>query len=171
LEGRDELKRLRAERRRAIYLAIALSIALAAALLLLALILMSTVPGILEPGTVLMTVALLVSAAVVAISALVAITLDKLLKVYTAYLYYRVFSRQVVQPKVSAAVEVPRPLEAHRRASEGGRREAARPALKPVVKAVESGSEGGRKKCPYCGRELPFGDVHIICPYCGHRLK
>jgi len=28
-----------------------------------------------------------------------------------------------------------------------------------------------KKKCPYCGRPLPFGDVHIVCPYCGRRLK
>ena len=28
-----------------------------------------------------------------------------------------------------------------------------------------------KKVCPYCGRELPYGDIHIICPYCGHRLK
>jgi hypothetical protein len=28
-----------------------------------------------------------------------------------------------------------------------------------------------KKKCPYCGRVLPFGDVHVVCPYCGRRLK
>jgi len=28
-----------------------------------------------------------------------------------------------------------------------------------------------KKKCPYCGRPLPFGDVHVVCPYCGRRLK
>ncbi len=27
------------------------------------------------------------------------------------------------------------------------------------------------KKCPYCGRVLPYGDVHVACPYCGRRLK
>ena len=27
------------------------------------------------------------------------------------------------------------------------------------------------KKCPYCGRVLPFGDLHTVCPYCGRRLK
>ena len=27
------------------------------------------------------------------------------------------------------------------------------------------------KKCPRCGKVLPFGDVHVICPFCGHRLK
>lgn len=27
------------------------------------------------------------------------------------------------------------------------------------------------KLCPHCGRELPFGDLHIICPFCGSPLK
>lgn len=27
------------------------------------------------------------------------------------------------------------------------------------------------KKCPYCGRLLPYGDIHVVCPYCGRRLK
>ncbi|MCD6357167.1 MAG: hypothetical protein J7L75_01155 [Thermoproteales archaeon] len=172
MEGRDEVRRLRVERRRAIYLTIVLSIALAAALLLLALTLASFMPGILEPSTTLMAAALLVSAAVVAVSALVAVTLDKLLKVYTAYLYYRV-SGQAAQLKTAAAGEAPRPIEARRRAGGEERREAraAKPALKAVVKAAEGSAGEGRKKCPYCGRELPFGDVHIICPYCGRRLK
>jgi hypothetical protein len=25
--------------------------------------------------------------------------------------------------------------------------------------------------CPQCGRELPYGDLHLICPFCGSRLK
>uniref|UniRef100_A0A7C4B8S0 Zinc ribbon domain-containing protein n=1 Tax=Thermofilum pendens TaxID=2269 RepID=A0A7C4B8S0_THEPE len=25
--------------------------------------------------------------------------------------------------------------------------------------------------CPQCGRELPYGDLHLICPFCGFRLK
>lgn len=28
-----------------------------------------------------------------------------------------------------------------------------------------------QKKCPFCGRTLPFGDIHTICPYCGRRLR
>lgn len=32
-------------------------------------------------------------------------------------------------------------------------------------------STSGKKKCPYCGRELPYGDLHVICPFCGRRLK
>ena len=28
-----------------------------------------------------------------------------------------------------------------------------------------------KKTCPFCGRELPYGDVHVICPFCGRRLK
>ncbi|MEZ0345454.1 MAG: hypothetical protein ABWK01_02780 [Infirmifilum sp.] len=31
------------------------------------------------------------------------------------------------------------------------------------------GSSG--KVCPNCGRELPYGDLHLICPYCGAPLK
>jgi len=32
-------------------------------------------------------------------------------------------------------------------------------------------SKNAKKVCPYCGRELPYGDIHIVCPYCGRRLK
>ncbi len=32
-------------------------------------------------------------------------------------------------------------------------------------------SKPSKKTCPFCGRELPFGDIHVICPYCGRRLK
>jgi len=32
-------------------------------------------------------------------------------------------------------------------------------------------SKSMKKVCPYCGRELPYGDIHIVCPYCGRRLK
>ncbi len=32
-------------------------------------------------------------------------------------------------------------------------------------------ASSGKKVCPYCGRELPYGDLHVICPYCGRRLK
>ena len=38
-------------------------------------------------------------------------------------------------------------------------------------KQLSSKEKSGKKTCPYCGRELPYGDIHIICPYCGHRLK
>ena len=27
------------------------------------------------------------------------------------------------------------------------------------------------KVCPYCGRELPLGDIHVFCPFCGKKLK
>jgi len=50
-----------------------------------------------------------------------------------------------------------------------------------VARAVESGAVAEaiapprvaeeRKTCPYCGKELPFGDVHIYCPFCGKKLK
>lgn len=37
---------------------------------------------------------------------------------------------------------------------------------KPVATAVTA-----EKKCPYCGRTLPFGDIHTICPFCGRRIR
>ncbi|MGB9709032.1 MAG: hypothetical protein ACP5II_05425 [Infirmifilum sp.] len=32
-------------------------------------------------------------------------------------------------------------------------------------------SRQGVKVCPHCGRELPYGDLHLICPFCGAPLK
>lgn len=59
-------------------------------------------------------------------------------------------------------------------------REAA--ALEGPARTVKPGSEraerkptaatvSAEKKCPYCGRTLPFGDIHTLCPYCGRRLR
>ncbi|RLE82201.1 MAG: hypothetical protein DRJ52_02580 [Thermoprotei archaeon] len=28
-----------------------------------------------------------------------------------------------------------------------------------------------KKVCPYCGGELPLGDIHIFCPHCGRKLR
>lgn len=47
---------------------------------------------------------------------------------------------------------------------------------KPVVPttmptAPSFPSETEKKRCPYCGRVLPFGELHTVCPYCGRRLK
>ena len=39
------------------------------------------------------------------------------------------------------------------------------PSMPPAKPQIE------KKRCPYCGRELPFGDLHTVCPYCGRRLK
>lgn len=53
-------------------------------------------------------------------------------------------------------------------------------AQAPVKTEIATVSRVGRrppgmatteKKCPFCGRVLPFGDVHTICPYCGRRLR
>ncbi|HFC49337.1 MAG TPA: hypothetical protein ENJ59_01245 [Thermofilum sp.] len=41
----------------------------------------------------------------------------------------------------------------------------AAPSISPPATQTE------KKRCPYCGRELPFGDLHTVCPYCGRRLK
>jgi len=37
----------------------------------------------------------------------------------------------------------------------------------PATRQVKPGA----KLCPYCGRELPLGDIHVFCPFCGKRLK
>lgn len=43
-------------------------------------------------------------------------------------------------------------------------------SLKPTeTKAVKIPQT--EKKCPQCGRTLPYGNVHIVCPYCGRRLR
>ena len=42
------------------------------------------------------------------------------------------------------------------------------PVAQPQPRPTPSVSS---KKCPYCGRVLPFGDLHTVCPYCGRRLK
>lgn len=31
--------------------------------------------------------------------------------------------------------------------------------------------QASAKVCPNCGRELPFGDLHLICPFCGAQLR
>lgn len=47
------------------------------------------------------------------------------------------------------------------------------PSVPSIVPRQQPASQqtGGKKKCPYCGRELPYGDLHVICPFCGRRLK
>lgn len=47
----------------------------------------------------------------------------------------------------------------------------SRTAVNGEVKVTTSESSVVEKKCPYCGRMLPYGDVHVACPYCGRRLK
>lgn len=41
----------------------------------------------------------------------------------------------------------------------------------PVALAPPAPVAVTKKTCPFCGRELPYGDVHVICPFCGRRLK
>ncbi|MEM1508925.1 MAG: hypothetical protein QW291_04810 [Thermofilaceae archaeon] len=47
----------------------------------------------------------------------------------------------------------------------------SRTAVNSEIKVTTSESSVVEKKCPYCGRTLPYGDVHVACPYCGRRLK
>jgi hypothetical protein len=37
--------------------------------------------------------------------------------------------------------------------------------------AEQGGPGSSVKRCPYCGRELPYGDLHIMCPFCGKFLR
>lgn len=84
-------------------------------------------------------------------------------KAYTFYLYTRLVDLlagerlpEVAAPPIASRVGVVA------RAVESG---AAAEAVAPPRVAEE------RKTCPYCGKELPFGDVHIYCPFCGKKLK
>gem|GEM_PF-2697886 len=47
--------------------------------------------------------------------------------------------------------------------------EKTQPSL-PQQKVEEKTTGIRRKRCPYCGRELPLGEVNIYCPYCGKFL-
>lgn len=40
----------------------------------------------------------------------------------------------------------------------------------PQQKVEEKVTGIRRKRCPYCGRELPLGEINIYCPYCGKFL-
>lgn len=48
---------------------------------------------------------------------------------------------------------------------------AAKPSSERVEKKPAAAIVSAEKKCPYCGRMLPFGDIHTLCPYCGRRLR
>ncbi len=41
--------------------------------------------------------------------------------------------------------------------------------MEPQTSPFTEGQES--KRCPNCGRELPYGDLHVICPFCGTPLK
>ncbi len=72
-----------------------------------------------------------------------------------------------IQP-VKPAISAPQPLKP----SPPMPRETIPQTPQPVQKVMPPASKpGGKKVCPYCGRELPYGDLHVICPYCGRRLK
>jgi len=46
-----------------------------------------------------------------------------------------------------------------------------RPSPDRVERKAPTTTVPVQKKCPFCGRTLPFGDIHTICPYCGRRLR
>jgi hypothetical protein len=70
-------------------------------------------------------------------------------------------------------VEQP-PIEQPRRAPTQLVRQEPVQVVVPVEPKQEQFLEAGQdsiKRCPHCGRELPYGDLHIICPYCGKYLR
>jgi len=40
-----------------------------------------------------------------------------------------------------------------------------------IAKLPEKATIATKKRCPYCGGDLPLGDIHIFCPHCGRKLK
>ena len=98
------------------------------------------------------------------------------IKAYSFYLYSRLFdviSAIVMSPTRYEKEAIPTaPVQP--------------PVSRPITEAVKSQpkqsyaqvSEVPRepsvtrgKVCPYCGRELPLGDIHVFCPFCGKKLK
>jgi hypothetical protein len=43
--------------------------------------------------------------------------------------------------------------------------------VEPKQEQILEAGQDSIKRCPHCGRELPYGDLHIICPYCGKYLR
>lgn len=108
------------------------------------------------------------------------LSLKVIVDAYSFYLFARLLEltgrlpspkRQVPTP----SAEVPAPLSPRPVAAPV----APRPSASTIVRSPSTPSEiqarpaerGLKKKCPYCERELPYGDIHIICPFCGRRLK
>lgn len=89
-------------------------------------------------------------------------------------LYELMKTTQPPSVKVEEVSEAP-PLQ---QAAPTARRMVAPPSLRaavegatPVKQAEVRQPSRSEKRCPYCGRVLPFGDIHTICPYCGKRLR
>lgn len=127
------------------------------------------------------------------------ISLPSLLEAYSYKIYSRLSeggaaSPQAAPPQAAIQVPVQRPptpliAPAPARASPPSQATAVRPAPAPPARegavyptpstppeaaprpAAFSPVVLSSPRCPECGRELPYGDLHLICPFCGARLK
>lgn len=120
-------------------------------------------------------------------------TFEALVRAYTLRLYHGLREgvkppqpQEARQPPV-ATVPPPKPLltttpqpqpQLVRRPTETTTPQRGEPLLtRPPVRAIELPppspveENAETKRCPYCGRELPYGDLHIICPFCGRALR
>jgi len=106
-------------------------------------------------------------------------------KAYSFYLYARLFDL------LSATQVLPARPEEARIVPTVQAQPTALPAVPPAPKPVRPPSKPietaqaiqeprappiqpvrtGKKICPYCGRELPLGDIHVFCPFCGKKLR
>ena len=163
-------KWLSARKRRLLSVAIIASTIWAALLILVALTLSLQSPESLGPGQALLLAAFMIAITFVVSSAVLVLAMSNLLESYTAYLYYRLVGASPA-PRQARGTALAR-VEGEERVSAEvlGGREAEVRAGRAAEEVAEAEVEG-KRKCPYCGRELPFGDVHIVCPYCGRRLK
>ncbi len=108
---------------------------------------------------------------------LVALLLSSLLTVYSVKRIIEVELAIVMyemsrtsQPAAGATVEAPAAPAQQAAPAESA---AARPVLaaQPPPRRRPAPPAASERRCPYCNRVLPFGDIHTICPYCGKRLR
>lgn len=165
-------KWLSARKRRLLSVAIIASTIWAALLILVALTLSLQSPESLGPGQTLLLAAFMIAITFVVSSAVLVLAMSNLLESYTAYLYYRLVGASPAPRQARGTALAQARVEGKERVSAEvlGGREAEVRAGRAAEEVAEAEVEG-KRKCPYCGRELPFGDVHIVCPYCGRRLK
>jgi len=118
--------------------------------------------------------------AIIAITITTFMAMAIYVKAYSFYLYSRLFDllstittpvTEYGKERELAAVQ-PTALQTVRPAPEVTKPR-PRPTKSPSIPAVprEVSARTSGKICPYCGRELPLGDIHVFCPFCGKKLK
>lgn len=167
---RFHLERLSAVGRRAVSVYVIALLILAASSVAVVII-VSLAPGNAaeSPSLIVLQIlfALFSSLAAAALTAVAVVyAMQRLLAVYVALVLYGLNSKtlEVAEPappiRERAAAPAPQPVP-----------RAVKPAVEQPVAVTQRAAVSEKKKCPYCGRVLPFGDVHVVCPYCGRRLK